>query len=112
MKLKELAAKPKLVKVVIDNKEIVDQYGEIEFYTWDRQPMHVFMKLAAAGDDDRAAMFGVLRTMILDEKGEQILVNETTIPTDVLVAAMHKISEMMVGKPAAETSTHQASDKR
>lgn len=45
MKLSQLAAKPQLVKVVLDDQDTLEQFGEaLEFYTWDRQPMEVLLK--------------------------------------------------------------------
>jgi hypothetical protein len=48
MKLAELAKKPQLIKVTITDEDIVTEFGEaLEFWTWDRQPMDTFLKLAS-----------------------------------------------------------------
>ena len=52
MKLSALTAKPVLVQIVLDDEATIAEYGEsVDFWTWDRQPMDVFMKLASATTD-------------------------------------------------------------
>ena len=69
MKLSQLAAKPQLIEVTIDDADTVKEFGEaITFYTWDRQPMDVFMKLAGSTGQDTSNIIGIVRTLILDEK--------------------------------------------
>ena len=49
MKLSQLAAKPQLIKLSIDDEATVKEHGEaIEFWTWDRQPLDTFMKSLTA----------------------------------------------------------------
>jgi hypothetical protein len=77
MKLSELAGEPKLVEVSLDTEEIVAEYGEpLVFWTWDRQPMNVFVKLASVDENNLATVFDAVKDMILDEKGKHILVNK------------------------------------
>lgn len=96
MKISQLSAKPKLIKLTIDSEDIVTEFGEaVEFYTWDRQPLDVFMKLASANTENYSAMVDILRTMILDEEGRQVIQGENMLPSKVLVAAMTKITEVL-----------------
>lgn len=98
MKLSQLAARPKLIAISIDDEELVAKYGEpIEFYTWDRQPLEVFMKLAVAstrpGEDN--GIVSIVRTMMLDEHGKEIIVDGVMPPSDVLIAAIGRITSML-----------------
>lgn len=96
MKLNQLAAKPQLTKVVLDDKEIVDEYGEpIEFYTWDRQPLDVFLRLANSSTVDVGNMIGIVKTLILDENGVEIITSEQMLPAPVLIKAIAKIVESL-----------------
>lgn len=96
MKINQLAAKPQLIKLVLDDKDLVKEFGEaVEFWTWDRQPLDVFMKLAATNGSDYAEMVNVLRTLILDEEGRQVIIGEVMLPTKILVAAMSKITDTL-----------------
>ena len=98
MKLKDLAAKPQLVKITIDSEDIVTEYGEpLEFWTWDRQPMDAFLKLATNANKDMSVLSEMIKTMVLDEDGSQVIQDGLTFPRDVLLAVMNKIVET-VGK--------------
>ena len=92
MKLSAIAAKPQLMKVTIDDQTTIDEFGEaVEFWTLDRQPLDVFMKLASANQSDTAAMIGIVKTMILDEDGKEVLSNENMLPSNLLIKVIEKI---------------------
>lgn len=96
MKLSQLTAKPQLIDVHIDDEETIKEFGEaIEFYTWDRQPMDVFMKLANATGNDTSGIINIVRTLILDDKGKEILKDDAMLPTHVLMKAIGKVTELL-----------------
>jgi hypothetical protein len=96
MKLSQLAAKPQLIQVTLDDADTIAEQGEaIEFYTWDRQPLDTFMKLAQANQADTASMIGIVRTLILDETGKEIISGDTMLPTALLLRAIQKIVEQL-----------------
>ena len=96
MKLSQLTAKPQLILVSIDDEDTIKEFGEsIEFYTWDRQPMDVFMKLASASGSDTGNVINIVRTLILDEKGKEILKDDAMLPTHVLMKAIAKVTELL-----------------
>ena len=96
MKLSQLTAKPQLIDVHIDDEDTIKEFGEpIEFWTWDRQPMDVFMKLASASGQDTSGIISVVRTLILDEKGKEILKDDAMLPTHVLMKAIAKVTELL-----------------
>lgn len=96
MKLSQLAAKPQLVKFELDDEDIVKEYGEaIEFYSWDRQPLDIFMKLANANQQDMGQMIDVVKTLILDEKGKQIVDDNNMLPSNLLIKVIGKVVEKL-----------------
>lgn len=96
MKLSQLAAKPQLIEVTLDDELTIQEFGEaITFHTWDRQPMDVFMKLAAATGSDTMNVLHVVRTLILDEKGKEVLKDDNMLPTHVLMRAISKVTELL-----------------
>ena len=96
MKLSQLTSKPQLIDIHIDDEETIKEFGEaIEFWTWDRQPMDVFMKLANAGGTDTSHIIGIVRTLILDEKGKEILKDDEMLPTHILMKAIAKVTELL-----------------
>jgi hypothetical protein len=96
MKLSQLTAKPQLIDIVIDDEATIAEFGEaITFFTWDRQPMDIFMKLASATTSDTMNIIGIVRTLILDEKGKEILTDDAMLPTHVLMKAITKVTELL-----------------
>ena len=96
MKLSQLAAKPQLIKLVLDDEETIKEHGEaIEFYTWDRQPLDTFMKLANSDHSNAADMIGVVRTLILDDAGKEIIQKDIMLPSTILIKTIAKIVETL-----------------
>jgi hypothetical protein len=96
MKLNQLAAKPQLTKFLLDDKDIVKEFGEpLEFYSYDRQPLDVFMRLANANQQDMGQMIDIVRTLILDEDGKQIITGDAMLPSKVLIACIAKIVDTL-----------------
>lgn len=96
MKLSQIAAEPTLVEISLDDKETVKQFGEpLVFYTWDRQPMEVFMRLANLNEKNTGDLIGIVKTLILDENGQQVLNDKNMLPTSVLMKAIAKVTEQL-----------------
>jgi len=96
MKLSQLTAKPQLIEVNIDDQDTIKEFGEaITFHTWDRQPMDTFMKLAAADHSNPSQVIEIVRTMILDEKGKEVMSKDAMLPTHVLMKAIAKVTDIL-----------------
>ena len=95
MKLSKLAAKPKLIEVSIDDEAVIKEYEEsLTFYTWDRQPMDVFTRMANLSEsNDVAGLLDIVRTLVLDENGKEILTKDSTLPTSVLMKVISKVTD-------------------
>lgn len=94
MKLAEIAAKPKLVEITLDDKETVDEFGEpLQFWTWDRQPMNVFMKLATVDNQNYGSIIDAVKMLVLDEKGQPILKEDQVLPTKLMLRVISKVVE-------------------
>ena len=96
MKLSQITCEPQLIEVKLDDEDIVKQYGEaLTFYTYDRQPMDVFLKLANVDQKNTSDLISIVRTLILDDKGVQILSDKNMLPTSVLMKAIAKVTEQL-----------------
>jgi hypothetical protein len=94
MKLSDIAAEPQLVEITLDDKETVKQYGEaLVFYTWDRQPMDVFMRLANTDNKNTGDLINIVKTLILNEDGKPVIDDKNMLPTSVLMKAIAKVTE-------------------
>ena len=94
MKLKELASKPQLKEIVIDNEKIVEKYGDsLSFYIQDKIPLEQYRKMATLNQEDVGHMIGMMKEMILDEDGLPVMSEGEVLPMDVLNAAVEKVTE-------------------
>lgn len=95
MKLKDLAAKPTLLKVVVEKEAIVKAYGEpLEFYMWDRQDLPTFLQLATMRDDP-VQLFEIIRKLVLDEDGKPVLEADDRLPVDIMVPVIETVVERL-----------------
>lgn len=102
MKLSDLAKQPQLIAVRLDDNDTLAEYGEaLEFWTWDRQPMDVFLRLASIQPNDHAQVFRAVRGLILDESGKEIITDDVTLPTAVMLRVITKVTEELGKSPAA-----------
>ena len=96
MKLSQIAKEPTLIELQLDDKETVKAFGEpLVFYTWDRQPMDVFMRLANLEQKNTGDLINVVKTLILDEEGKTVLNDKNMLPTSVLMKAIAKVTEQL-----------------
>ena len=93
MKLKELAGKPQLVELTIDDETIIESYGEpITFFVLDKLPISTYTKLAPIKEDNVQDLFNILKDLILDDDGNPIMSDEVALPIDIMTAAVLKVS--------------------
>jgi len=96
MNLKDLAAKPTLIKLTIDDEDIVKQYGEpLDFWTWDRQPMDVFLKVATSDNTNFTEIATILKDLVLDADANPVMTDGMVLPSKVLVATFTKMVSVL-----------------
>ena len=96
MRLSQLAAKPQLIKFVLDDEDTIQEFGEsLEFYSWDRQPLDIFMQLANAQRDNGGQLIDIVRKLILDEDGKEIISKDVMLPSNVMIRVIAKIVEQL-----------------
>jgi hypothetical protein len=96
MKLSELAAKPQLKEIIIDDKDIVKEYGDsLSFFVMDRLPIETYTKLASVKTEDPGQMYDIIKDLILDENGMPVMADGNVLPMDVMTAAVLKVTESL-----------------
>lgn len=96
MKLSEITSTPKLVEIKIDDEETLKEYGEaLSFHTWDRQPLDVFLRLANIDTKNTGELITIVKTLILDEKGKEIVTDKSMLPVNVLMKAIQKVTDIL-----------------
>jgi hypothetical protein len=94
MKINQIASKPQLIKVILDDEATIKELGEeLEFWTWDRQPLDKFMKLASVKQDNPVEIIDVVRDLILDEHGKVVIQGDVMLPTQILIRSIQKVTE-------------------
>jgi hypothetical protein len=106
MNIKEFASIPKLIKIELDNDDLVEKYGEaITFYTYDVVPLATYFDFYnARSNSEFEQLDKMMKKMILDEKGTPVLAHNEDLPIDIAAAAINKIGEIL-GKSLSKTST-------
>ena len=96
MKINQIASKPQLIQLTLDDEATVKELGEpLEFWTWDRQPLDKFMKLASVKQDSPAEIIDVVRDLILDENGKVVITGDIMLPTQIMIRCIQKVTETL-----------------
>jgi hypothetical protein len=106
MNIKEFASKPQLVEIVLDDKDLVEKYGEpITFYTYNIVRMTTYFDFFnARSKNEFGNLDKMMKAMILDKEGKQVLADDEDLPIDIAAAAINKIGEIL-GKQQSKAST-------
>lgn len=103
MELKQLATKPQLEKVTVDDQKVVAAYGEpVVFYMYDRQDLPTYLKLAQL-KDDQTELFSVVKQLVLDSDGNTVLNDGEMLPMDILVPVL-EAAVAQLGNTKPQTS--------
>jgi hypothetical protein len=96
MDLSKLSTKQKLIKLTLNDEETVKSFGEaLDFYAYDRQPLPVYLKLASAMNSNDESSIDLIKTLILNKDGTQVMKDENILPAKVMVKAVTKIMTML-----------------
>jgi hypothetical protein len=106
MKIENLVQTPQLVEVVLDDESLVETYGEpITFHTYDIVSMSVYFDFFNARSKSEFEMLTkLIKSMILDSKGNPVLTEEKDLPIDIVTAAVIKLGDIL-GKSQGKKST-------
>lgn len=95
MKLVNVAKKPTLVRVELNDEDTIREFGEaLEFWCYDRQPLDAFMKFAAKANDP-SVMVELVRDLILDEDGTPIMKDGNILPSKLMIRAVNKLMDVL-----------------
>lgn len=91
MKLSNLAKKPQLIKVVMDEEFIVEAYGEpVEFYMYDRQDLPTYIRLSKV-EADNDELPALMRQLVLDENGKPMLKPGEIIDVEIMIKVIEAV---------------------
>lgn len=105
MNIDQVAKKPQLEQVTLDDSEIVEMYGEpITFWMFDHVDINTYFDFYKyQGEQNGELLMSALRKIILNAEGKPAISEDTVLPVDVSIAALTKINEHL-GKSRAKLS--------
>jgi hypothetical protein len=105
MNISEFKVKPKIIEVEIDDKDIIETYGDkIKFHMYDHMDLTTYFKFfKAQGEGNTDELLRIVKTIILDDKGKPVMSNDYELPVDIFTSAVVKISNHM-GKSETKNS--------
>lgn len=98
MKLKQLASKPQLIRVALNDEDTIKEYGEeLEFWVWDKQPLAKFIKFANVTADSESfpELVDFCSQLILDENGEPVIGEGEVLPAAIMVRCINRVVEQL-----------------
>lgn len=113
MNIKDFASKPELIEIILDDKELVVRYGEpITFHTYNIVRMSTYFDFFnARSNNEFSNLDKMMKSMILDKDGKQVLADDEDLPIDIAAAAINKIGEIL-GKPQSKASIQTTGDQQ
>lgn len=110
--ISELARKPQLLEIQLDAEDIVKEYGEpVVFYMKDFVDISTYFDFfRSQADGNTEGLNLVLKKLILNKDGQQVLGDGEALPVDVAVAALGKINENL-GKSNPKSSTNETGNQ-
>lgn len=96
MDLKSIVARPELVKITLNDEDTIREFGEpVEFWTWNRQPLDVFLKLSATVSTDPEMTIKTLKTLVLDSQGQPLMAADELLPVGIMVRVLAEVMSLL-----------------
>ena len=105
MDIKQLAKKPQLIEIVLDQAELIEEFGEpIKFWMYDYVDISTYFDFfKSQGEGNGEQLNALLRSIILNQEGKPALEDDEALPINISVAALTKINETL-GKSKTKPS--------
>lgn len=112
MNIQEFASTPKLIEIVLDDKELLEKYNEpITFHTYDIVGLSTYFEFFNARSDGQYEQLDkIIKKLILNDKGKPAIKDDQDLPIDIAAAAINKIGAIL-GKSQSKASTPTAGEQ-
>jgi hypothetical protein len=108
MEINKLAKKPEIIKVTVDDAQVVEAYGEpIVFWMKDFVDIDTyfqFFQSQADQEKDVRQLGRILKKIVLKENGDPAIAEDEELPLNVIVPVITKVTENL-GKLKTKLST-------
>jgi hypothetical protein len=108
MNIGQFAQKPQLIKVEIDNPDVVEAYdGVVSFWITDSVDINTYFDFfRTQSEQDGDKLNAIMRKLIKNEQGEQAIPDDHVLPIDLALASLTAINERL-GKSRTKSSTQE-----
>lgn len=105
MKIEALKLKPQLIEVVLDDKDLVQEYGEpITFWMYNHLDIKTYFDFfSAQSERDTDKLLNIIRSIIRDQDGREVLGPDDQLPIDIFTETIIGISRYL-GKSKTKNS--------
>lgn len=105
----ELATKPQLIEIKLDDSDIIENYGEeISFWMKDHLDLSTYFDFYKfQRDSSSESLMNTLRKIILNAEGKPAIEEDQVLPIDITLAVMVKINDQL-GKSKTKLSQKEA----
>lgn len=109
MDIKSLARKPQLIEVILDDADLVEEFGEpVKFWMMDYVDISTYFDFfKSQGEGNGEQLNQLLRSIILNAEGKPALEQDEALPINISVAALTKINETL-GKSKTKPLTQKS----
>jgi hypothetical protein len=106
MNIGQFAKKPELIKIVIDNPDIVEAYGsDVNFWIYDSVDINTYFEFFRSQSEGNGEKINeLLRQLIRDEAGNLAIEDGNVLPIDLALASLTAINDCL-GKSRTKPST-------
>jgi hypothetical protein len=111
MDIKQLAKKPELIEIIVDDADIVANYGEpVTFYMMDQLDINTYFDFfKSQQNSDSTNLNMLIRKIILNKDGLPVISDDETLPIDIVLAALARINQEL-GKSKTKPLTQQTGE--
>ena len=112
MDISKVSKKPVLLEMVLDDAAIIAEYGEsITFYMYNNVDLNTYFDFYRVQQEkDGGELNALMRRIIVDSAGKQVIAADEMLPIDITFAALVKINENL-GKSKTKSSTAQTGNQ-
>lgn len=105
----DFAVKPQLIKITLDDQDIIENYGEeITFYMYDHLDINTYFNFYKyQAQEDKDDLIRIMKKIILKEDASPALQIDEDLPLDLTLAALTRIGEQL-GKSKTKLSKEPA----
>jgi hypothetical protein len=97
MNITQLAKRPELFEIVVDDEDIVKTYGEaITFHMYDHVDINTYFDFyRVQQEQDGRQLNALLKKIIVDKDGKPCIGDDDMLPIDVTLAVLVKVNESL-----------------